>query len=1483
MDNVRIKIARLCVGLFLFAGTYALAAPFAKTFPFTQPDGTVVELWGEGDEFSAVFEHDGYSVVFDPARSAYMYARLNGDGTELIPTRLEVGKSDPAANGLPEHLRASPSAVLAQRRARFEQWDAAMEVTSRWQARKARMQELRAQAEGGRTLFSPPNSETVGIKVGLTLLIDFDNDPATIPASEISEFLNGDAYVGYGNNGSVKQYFYDVSKELLTYTNVVIAYVRIPNSLHPKSYYNDVSKGGGTQGNALIMDALNILKTLPNYQNEILPRLDALTTDSTGRAIAFNVFYAGGNGGVWSRGLWPHSGGLASSQDLGNGIRVSRYQITNIGNDLAIRTFCHENGHMLCGFPDFYDYRDDGTDSIGGTGNFCLMGYGGDDHNPVQVSAYMKAAAGWADVFDVKRYEVLSVSLPTSSIQENPNTFYRYPNPDNPQEYYIIENRQKTGRDAHLPASGIAVWHIDEDGDRSDERRDYNDRHENFEQTLVQADNQWHLNRRRDISGTGANYGDANDLWFLGNPAASYVNRFTDTTAPSARWWNGSPSRLRLEEFSASGDVMTFEFQVAAPVITTPSALPNGRVGTPYLYTLLAINGEQPYAWEVISNALPSGLVLDSGSGKLVGTPMKDGNFSFDVAVSGVNGRAATNTFTRTIAPCFSTPYEQNFDTTTKMPDGWHQVFVVNNVSWEYCEGNSSPPSSPASLHPATAHSAPNNARLGVSKNALTNSITRLISPMIDFGPLPYYTPELTFWYHMEKWEGSQDKLRVYYSTTPDMNWVLLQEFSSNVSGWTQRRITLPEPSQTFYIAFEGVAMYGYGIHIDDIWIGDSTPSLSLQIPLNGLPEAVINQPYSNVISAIGGQPPYTFSYEGTLPSGLDLDATGLISGTGTVAVENHPFTVQVTDAAGKTNEANLTLSVVLPRATFFMEDFESGNYTRRGWTQEFVTNRVGWNVQSGGGNKESMVEPPRYPHSGNFNATLFWWTSNLERTDHVTRLVSPVINLGVAPTDIILTFWHCMAELQGDQDSLRVYARSSKDDEWTLLDTAIYTNDVPVWTKRTLSLPKPLTSTYQIAFEGNARFGAGVCLDDIRIMQDAPAPVFVTQNPLKDGAIWQDYSLQLVAAGGVEPYTFGVGAGTLPPGLIVGIDGMLSGVPSASGTFEFDVWVAGADGLTTTNRYRLTVWGGLSLPFIETFEAWNTNRWTMEGPSSEEWVLTKGSSSTASTRYPTVPYAGNVNASLYARSARKTLITPMLNLVRRIENPQLTFWLHMKKDGGDQDTLAISYRTSPTNDWVVLQRYTSDVPTWTQMTLDLPDPSDAYQIAFEGVAKWGYGICLDDIGVDGDHVAGGDDGYDGWKDEQFGEDADNDEIAGENADPDGDGLSNIWEYITGRDPNVKDSDCAWLNIEIVAGFPNLSFPVGKQAYKDGVLWDLETCTNLLIKNDWVPLNIPRWLPPDPDTEPNGWWQIIYKDADSPVATEPRRFYRLQVTVPQQP
>ena len=651
------KIAA-CLYVLLTLANFATvdAAPFAKTIRFDQPNGSRIELWGMGDEFAAVFETlDGYSVVFDFAQQAYCYARRANDGTELLSTGVQVGQGNPAILGLTPHLRICPQTVKAQSSAKRRQWEKGMDLSRRWQALKAAR---RFDEQPYKEKIAPrplPSSPTIGNKVGLCLLVDFDDDPATVPQSNIVDFCNGDAYAGFGNNGSVKTYFQDNSGGLLTYSNVVTAYIRIPNSLHPKSYYVDTSVFGNyiTNGQNLIRDALAVMKALPNYTTEILPTFNALTVGPGHYVVAFNVLFAGGYGNVWLSGLNPHCYWMESHELSPGGQKLVRYQISPIEASLELGTFCHENGHMLCGFWDIYDYD---LDSCGGAGSFCLMGLGGGGTNPVQFNAYLKWGAGWGTVSDFTRQSSL-----TASAGPGFNRFYRFPRPGVTTEYFMAENRQKTGRDVNLGGAGIALWHIDELGDHNNQSRVANTNHANYEVTLVQADNLWHFQNN-------VNTGDPNDLYYCGNTAVGYSNTFSDRSAPGAHWWDGTPSGLVLSNFSATANTMTFD--VDTPGVLQFSASSNTVNETGGNVTLTVTrsggsSGEARVGYGTVDGTAGAGTDYTARSGSLtwadgdtaaqtIAIPIMNrsgsqGSRSFSVVLSSASGAALGSPVTQVV------------------------------------------------------------------------------------------------------------------------------------------------------------------------------------------------------------------------------------------------------------------------------------------------------------------------------------------------------------------------------------------------------------------------------------------------------------------------------------------------------------------------------------------------------------------------------------------------------------------------------------------------------------------------------------------------------------------------------------------------------------------------------------------------------------------------------------------------------------------
>ncbi|MCE7066995.1 M6 family metalloprotease domain-containing protein [Dyadobacter sp. CY326] len=527
-----------------------MAAPFLnERFTFTNPDESTVEVIGTGNQFFAHFEtDDGYTVIQDPQSGYFTYAQTSDDKSQLLPVNNGiVGKADPGLLNLEKHARVIKSAA----RSIVSSSDLLQSTEPRWKKRREEKKAAKINNMNAGLRSGPTSAPTVGNYVGLCILIEFPDVPQTIARQNVVDFCNQTGYSGYGNNGSVKDYFFDNSRGRLTYTNVVTEYY---TAAHNRSHYTDPAIPFGTRARELIVEALNHLKS-----NSF--DFSQLTSDGSGFIFALNVFYAGDRVNSWSQGLWPHQWALGSAFDAGGGKKFSDYQITNMGSGLSLRTFCHENGHMICDFPDLYDYGSEST----AIGHYCLMCYGGNDLNPVQVGAYLKNEAGWTT-----NLNTITPGI-TASLNAANNDFYIHSK--SATEYFIIENRQNTGRDASLPDAGLAIWHVDETGNNSNEQMTAA---EHYQCSLEQADNSFDLEH-------GANTGDANDLF-----GAPGTTQFNDATGPNSKWWDGSNSGLKISEISAPGAIMTFKaLGVAGWVFGKNVSYVSGDHNTKWAHTII--------------------------------------------------------------------------------------------------------------------------------------------------------------------------------------------------------------------------------------------------------------------------------------------------------------------------------------------------------------------------------------------------------------------------------------------------------------------------------------------------------------------------------------------------------------------------------------------------------------------------------------------------------------------------------------------------------------------------------------------------------------------------------------------------------------------------------------------------------------------------------------------------------------------------------
>lgn len=382
--------------------------------------------------------------------------------------------------------------------------------------------------------YSPPSTGNI---VGITILVDFDDVVGTVSSTDIDTYLNSTTTSMWGNNGSVRNYFEDVSNGMLIYTNWVTAgYYRAQNLI---ASYN-----------------------APTLAHECLQHLEDTGFDFSqydsnedGYVDAVSIRFAGNSGQNTnlSANCWP------TTFATNDGVTVNRFAIVAIDGGLGLNPFCHETGHMICGFPDLYGSQGSHV------GSYCLMGYasGLDSRNPTQPCAPLKIMAGWMTVTDLVTPQAdIPVTIET-------NECYRFAHPLDPNESFVIYNRQQVNRDANLSDAGLTIWHA-----------------------------HWEQDEHPKVAM------EANGNVFK---AGGSYEEFSMFTEPSSDWWDGTPSGLYIHDVSPADPNMTFSFgdvgdlQVSNPAgfftNTSEGTYPEQTV---FIFTLTN-TGSGPLDWTAVT------------------------------------------------------------------------------------------------------------------------------------------------------------------------------------------------------------------------------------------------------------------------------------------------------------------------------------------------------------------------------------------------------------------------------------------------------------------------------------------------------------------------------------------------------------------------------------------------------------------------------------------------------------------------------------------------------------------------------------------------------------------------------------------------------------------------------------------------------------------------------------------------------------------
>lgn len=432
---------------------------------FTQPDGTVIGLTIQGDEFCHITKTvDGYPLLWDD-NLGYVYADITNDG-EMVATSMR------AVN--PEQRGAADRQMLS--RIDADKINKAFDKRKQ-NARTTVQMQSNLDPQRGIGLFSKSHFPAMGEQKALVILVEFkdvkfdsknktgykyaDYREDATAHEYFTDLLNKEGFDGFGATGSCRDWFLYNSRDTEGNSQFQPEFdlygpVTLANNM---SYYggNDWS-GNDKNPEKMVIEACKQL-----HKDGTIANFADYDRDGDGYVDNVYVFYAGfgeADGGGANT-VWPHSWNLSSagSSLTIDGVKIDRYGCSNetdnqVKRPDGIGTFTHEFSHVM-GIPDLYatTYTDSFT-----PGPYSVMDYGpynNDGRTPPNYSAYERYALDW--LVPLEYTEETEYTLPL--IAEH-NIAYKVPT-SKTNEFFLCENRQQSGWDEYIPGHGMLIWHID--------------------------------------------------------------------------------------------------------------------------------------------------------------------------------------------------------------------------------------------------------------------------------------------------------------------------------------------------------------------------------------------------------------------------------------------------------------------------------------------------------------------------------------------------------------------------------------------------------------------------------------------------------------------------------------------------------------------------------------------------------------------------------------------------------------------------------------------------------------------------------------------------------------------------------------------------------------------------------------------------------------------------------------------------------------
>ncbi len=382
----------------------------------------------------------------------------------------------------------------------------------------------------------------------LAILVSFTDEVAGTNAAYFDNLMFSTTSV------SVRHYYREAS-----YSQLDIVTVNLPSSMGwmmaPQTYSYYVNGENGVNPDSYPNNAQKLVEDLvalvdgsvdfSRYDNDDNGFVDVLMVIHAGPGAEFT----GSNDDMWSH-QWQVYPRLTN-----DGVYVSNYTMQPeyllSPGDMTIGVFAHELGHGF-GLPDLYD-----TDySSNGIGSWGIMSFGS-WLGPNDLGGLPAAPCAWSRLqmgFNLATNVTSNVTSQTiGDVKDTRDVFRLWSGGAIEDEYFLVENRQRTGYDTYLPSSGLLIWHID-DACTSNDNEWYPDLNpsSHYLVALEQADGLFELEKSIDA-------GDGNDPFPMAGMASSF-NALSNVTSSS---YTDGNSYVSVENISPSSASMSADFYVA--------------------------------------------------------------------------------------------------------------------------------------------------------------------------------------------------------------------------------------------------------------------------------------------------------------------------------------------------------------------------------------------------------------------------------------------------------------------------------------------------------------------------------------------------------------------------------------------------------------------------------------------------------------------------------------------------------------------------------------------------------------------------------------------------------------------------------------------------------------------------------------------------------------------------------------------------------